>query len=60
MEGKDTTVIFFELIQIAIGTREADTFTHTLSNDEWQQIYDISIKQTVAGIVFLGINKLPH
>ena len=60
MEGKDTTVIFFELIQIAIGTREADTFTHTLSNDEWQQIYDISVKQTVAGIVFLGINKLPQ
>lgn len=60
MEEKNITRIFFELIQIAIGTKDAVTFTHTLNRDEWQQIYDIANKQTVAGIVYIGINKLPQ
>ena len=58
-EEKDITGIFFELIQIAIGAKDAKTFGHTLGNDMWQQIYDMSVKHTLAGIVFIGVTKLP-
>ena len=58
-EGKDITGIFFELIQIAIGTKSAGAFEHTMDNDMWQQIYDMSVKHTLAGIVFIGVTKLP-
>lgn len=59
MKTTELAEVFFELIQIAIGTREATAFTYRLNNEEWSEIYDMSIKQTVAGVVFLGVNKLP-
>lgn len=60
MKERNITNIFFELIQIAIGTRDAVTFTHTLTSEEWKAVYDLSNKQALIGIIFLGISRLPE
>ena len=55
---KDTSVIgmFFELIRLGIGTAEKMQSLPTAQ--EWEQIYEISQKQTLLGIAFSGIEKL--
>lgn len=49
--------LIIELLQIAIGHRVK--LTRSLSVKEWWQLYDIAMKQAVAGISFAGIEKLP-
>jgi hypothetical protein len=47
---------FFELLRYSIGA--SDKMRH-LSDEEWQTIYDMAQKQSLIGIVFAGISRLP-
>lgn len=47
---------FFELLRYAIGA--SDKMRH-LSDEEWQTIYDMAKKQSLIGVVYAGINRLP-
>lgn len=58
MENVTPIELFFHLLRYAIGSD--DDFPYTPTDNEWQEIFDISIKQTLAGIAFLGIEKLPE
>lgn len=48
--------LFFELIQIAIGSRVC--LSHTPSADEWKQLYEMAKKQSLVGVCFAGVQKL--
>ncbi len=48
--------LFFELVRMGIGTCEKLSSTPTPS--QWKEIYEISMKQAVAGIAFTGVEKL--
>lgn len=48
--------LFFELIQVAIGTRIC--LSHTPSADEWGKLYDMAKKQSLVGVCFAGVQKL--
>ena len=48
--------LFFELIQVAIGTRIC--FSHTPSVDEWGELYAMAKKQSLVGICFVGVQRL--
>lgn len=48
--------LFFELVQVSLGQRTC--LSHTPSEDEWQQLYDIAEKQSLIGICFAGVQKL--
>lgn len=50
--------IFFELIQIATGNREA-CLSRTLSDEEWEQLYKIARNQTLTGVCFYAVKQLP-
>ena len=49
--------IFFELIQVAIGHRNA--LSRVPSAEEWSKLYGLSAKQAVAGVCFCGLQRLP-
>ena len=49
--------LFYELIQIAIGRREQ--LSRNLSNKEWVELYSMSFKQSLAGVAFYGVERLP-
>lgn len=48
--------LFVELIQIALGTRTV--FSRIPSENEWQQIYDTAVKQSLVGVVLSGIEVI--
>lgn len=48
--------LFFELIQVALGTRRC--LSHTPSVDEWSELYAMAKKQSLVGICFVGVQKL--
>lgn len=48
--------LFFELIQVAIGTRIC--LSHTPSADEWGELYAMAKKQSLIGICFAAVQKL--
>ena len=48
--------LFFELIRVAIGTR--DTLSRAPSAQEWRQLYDIAKKQSLVGVCFASVQKL--
>lgn len=50
-------MLFFELIQVAIGTRR--TLSSTPTVQEWEDLYAQSQKQALTGIAFSAISKLP-
>lgn len=49
--------MFFELIQVALGTR--DKLSRVPSANEWNQIYAEAQRQAVSGIIVDGLDKLP-
>lgn len=52
----DINNLFFELIQVAIGTRSC--LSHTPSADEWGELYTMAMKQSLVGICFAGVQRL--
>lgn len=50
--------IFFELIQVAVGTRIC--LSHTPTADEWQGLYEMTKKQSLVGVCFAGVQRLPE
>ena len=51
-------MLFFELLQIAIGNRQA--LTHAPSAEEWNELYALAQKQALTGIAFHGVELLPE
>ncbi len=50
--------MFFELIRIAIGQQERLRSTPTA--EEWKEVYDLARRQTLTGIAFCGVQRLPE
>lgn len=48
--------LFVELIQIALGTRTV--LSRIPSENEWRQVYDTAVKQSLVGIVLSGIEVI--
>lgn len=57
MENSSTTEIFFGLMRLGIGN-PCELPAH-ISGEQWEELYELSKKQTMAGIVFAAIEKLP-
>ena len=49
--------LFFELIQVSVGRR--DGFSRVPSPEEWAGLMDESRRQTLTGVLFGGIERLP-
>ena len=49
--------LFFELLQVAIGNRQALTSRPT--DEEWVSLYNVCEKQALLGIAFAGVERLP-
>lgn len=49
---------FFSILQAAIG--KSVRLSHSLSDDEWQEIFELAQKQALLGIAFEGVKKLPQ
>lgn len=50
-------LLFFELIQVAIGNKVCLSRVPTAA--EWRALYDLAVKQAVAGACFCGVQRLP-
>lgn len=50
-------MLFFELLQLALGNCERLSFTPT--SKEWSKLYDESERQAVTGLILRGIDRLP-
>lgn len=50
--------MFFELIQVALGNKEK--LSSTPSVKDWNALFLESKKQSVVGIAFEGLQKLPQ
>ena len=48
---------FFELLRVALGTQKE--LTSTISLEEWDEIPEIAVKQSVMGLLMSAIEKLP-
>ena len=53
----DITELFFALIRCGIG--KENTLSYSPTPTQWEELFDISKKQTLAGIAFAGIERLP-
>lgn len=49
---------FFLILQAAIG--KSVRLSHSLSDDEWQEMFELAQKQALHGIAFEGVKKLPQ
>lgn len=50
--------MFFELMQVAVGNRERLSCTPTL--DQWKMLFEICKKQTLVGIGYVAMKRLPR
>ncbi|MGM9737062.1 MAG: nucleotidyltransferase family protein [Candidatus Cryptobacteroides sp.] len=50
---------FFELLRRGLWGSSGNSWNFTLSDRDWQLIYDESVRQTVAGITYRGLETLP-
>ena len=48
--------LFYDLILVALGQKER--LSKTPSDQEWNAMYEMAVKQAVAGIAFLALDKL--
>lgn len=48
--------LFFELLQVSVGTR--DQLSKIPTEGDWSRLYEESVRQSLVGIVFVGIEKL--
>lgn len=53
----DITGLFFALIRCGIG--KENSLPHSPTSVQWQELFDMAKKQTLAGITFAGIERLP-
>ena len=51
-------MLFFELLQVAIGNRKM--LTHTPTAEEWSELYTLAQRQTLVGIAFRAVEQLPE
>ena len=51
-------MLLFELLQIALGKR--DRLSHVPSKEEWRDLFADAQKQSVVGIAFAGMQRLPE
>ena len=51
-----TYKLFFELIQVAIGRRDA--LSRLPSSAKWRALYGLSVKHAVAGVCFCGVQRV--
>lgn len=58
LHNTETYTLFFELLQVAIGKRSS--LSRTPSPEEWEQLYTTAKEQTLAGIAFAALERLPH
>ena len=49
--------LFFEIIQVALGNR--NNLSRVPSTEKWMSLNALSVKQTVAGVCFCGVQRLP-
>lgn len=49
-------LLFFELIQIALANR--NSFNRPPSDIEWKNLYEMACKQSLAGVLLDGVNRL--
>ena len=49
---------FFELLRIALGTQEK--MTVSLNDEEWKDVAQMAVKQSVLGILFTAVETLPE
>ena len=47
---------FFELLKTSIGTQQEST--KVFSDQDWEDIYNLAVKQSLAGIVRIGVEKV--
>lgn len=50
--------LFFELLQLSIGSRDA--LSHVPSAEEWMSLFRMAQKQSVVGVCFCGVQRLPN
>ena len=51
-------LLFYDLLQVALGEKEK--LSYTPSDDEWEELFITSQKQTVAGFTFEALDKLSY
>lgn len=51
-------MLFFELIQVALGRRQQLSLTPSAS--EWQHLFQLSMQHALLGICYQGVLHLPH
>ena len=50
--------MLFELIRVALGVQ--DCLSHSPTADEWGKLYDMAKKQSLVGVCFAGVQRLPE
>ncbi len=55
--GNTSLKHFFELIQVSLGVR--DSLSESLSEKEWEEVFTYAMEQTILGVCFSGIERLP-
>lgn len=52
------TILFFELIQIAIGYKTE--FSRTPTEEEWRELFVLAKRQTLIGVAYVAMERLPE